>query len=119
MRFYEFQNLKAQKPLTPGQARIKNLKDQVKRAQSAVKAERARQKIQAGQQDLAKVESSHSKKSQSYKTIYKMNNPYTSWMVAGTYGNFNDALASALRKKKSGALVVRVADKNRTVVYSG
>ncbi len=40
MRFYEF---KPQKPLTPEQARIKAFKDQVKRAQNALKAERARQ----------------------------------------------------------------------------
>ncbi|MDP3121312.1 hypothetical protein [Polynucleobacter sp.] len=53
MRFYEFQSLPT-KPLTPAQARIKALKDQAKRAQAAVKAERARQKIQAGQLDLAK-----------------------------------------------------------------
>ena len=37
MRFYEFQTLKLQKPLTPAQARIKSLKDQAKRAQAAVK----------------------------------------------------------------------------------
>ena len=63
MRFYEFQTLKLQKPLTPAQARIKSLKDQAKRAQAAVKAERARQKIQAGQQNLAKVESTKKKTS--------------------------------------------------------
>ena len=59
MRFYEFKNIKPTiptKPLTPEQARIKALKDQAKNAQAAVKAERAKQKIQAGQQELAKVE---------------------------------------------------------------
>jgi hypothetical protein len=44
MRFYEFQSSPT-KPLSPAQARIKALKDQAKRAQAAVKAERARQKI--------------------------------------------------------------------------
>jgi len=54
MRFYEFKSSPT-KPLTPAQARIKNLKDQAKRAQAAVKAERARQRIQAGHIELAKV----------------------------------------------------------------
>ena len=43
------------KPLTPDQARIKSLKAQAKRAREAVKAERARQKIQQGQKQLAGV----------------------------------------------------------------
>ena len=46
MRFYEFKSFPS-KPLTPAQTRIRALKDQAKRAQAAVKAERARQKIQA------------------------------------------------------------------------
>jgi len=55
MRYYEFaeNTIKPQKPLTPDQARIKSMKDQAKRAQQAVKAEKARQKIRAGQQALA------------------------------------------------------------------
>ena len=52
MRMYE---IKAIKPLTPDQARIKSMQDQVKRSQQAVKAERARQKIKAGQQQLRKI----------------------------------------------------------------
>ncbi len=118
MRFYEFHPLKPQKPLTPAQARIKSLKDQSKRAQAAVKAERARQKIQAGQQDLAKVESTKKMASNTYKVQYKMNNAYSSWMTAGIYGNFNDALAAAIRKKKAGAIVVRVEDGNKAVLFS-
>ena len=39
--------------MTPDQARIESLKAQVKRSQDAVKAERARQKVKAGQQALA------------------------------------------------------------------
>ena len=56
MRYYEFAEtiIKPQKPLTPDQARIKSMQDQAKRAQQAVKAEKARQKIRAGQQALAK-----------------------------------------------------------------
>jgi len=40
------------KPLTPDQARIKSMKDQVKKTQQAIKAEKARQKIKAGQEQL-------------------------------------------------------------------
>ena len=40
------------KPLTPEQQRIKAMQAQVKRAQEAVKAERARQKIKTGQAEL-------------------------------------------------------------------
>ena len=56
MRYYEFAEttIKPPKPLTPDQARIKSMKDQVKRSQQNVKAEKARQKIKAGQQALAK-----------------------------------------------------------------
>ena len=105
MRFYEFKTIKPTspiKPLTPAQARIKALKAQANNAQAAIKAERARQKIQAGQKDLAKIESTHKMQSNSYKAQYKMNNAYSARMTAGTYGNFNDALAAALRKKKAG-----------------
>jgi uncharacterized membrane protein (DUF106 family) len=52
MRFYEFASA-IKKPLTPDQARIKSMQDQAKRAQKAVKAERARQKIKSGQKQLA------------------------------------------------------------------
>jgi septum formation inhibitor MinC len=41
------------KPLTPEQQRIQAMQAQVKRAQEAVKAERARQKIRSGQKVLA------------------------------------------------------------------
>lgn len=40
---------------TPEQQRIKAMQAQVKRAQEAVRAERARQKISAGQKSLAKL----------------------------------------------------------------
>ena len=46
---------KPKPPLTPDQARIESLKAQVKRSQDAVRAERARQKVKAGQQALAKT----------------------------------------------------------------
>ena len=40
------------KPFTPDQQRIKSMKDRVKQDQAAVKAERARQKIRAGHDEL-------------------------------------------------------------------
>ena len=54
MRFYEFASA-IKKPLTPDQARIKSMQDQVKRSQQNIKAEKTRQKIKAGQQQLAKI----------------------------------------------------------------
>ncbi len=55
MRYYEFAEttIKPKKPLTPDQARIQAMKNQVKNTQKAIKAEKARQKIKAGQQALA------------------------------------------------------------------
>jgi hypothetical protein len=52
MRFDEIAPIK---PLSPEQVRLKSMKDRVKRDQAAVKAERARQKIKSGQQELGKV----------------------------------------------------------------
>jgi len=52
MRIYEIKTIK---PLTPDQARVKSMQDQVKRTQQAIKAEKARQKIKAGQHQLAKI----------------------------------------------------------------
>lgn len=46
MRFDEITSIK---PMTPDQTRLKSMKDRVKRDQEAIKAERARQKIKAGQ----------------------------------------------------------------------
>ena len=54
MRMYEIKTIK---PLTPDQARIKSMQDRVKRDQQAVKAERARQKIKLGQEQLTKIKS--------------------------------------------------------------
>lgn len=52
MRFNE---IAPQKPLSPEQAKLKSMKDRVKRDQEAVKAERARQKIKAGQAELGRL----------------------------------------------------------------
>ena len=50
-----FDEIAPQKSLSPEQARLKSMKDRLKRDQQAVKAERARQKIKAGQVELAKI----------------------------------------------------------------
>ena len=115
MRFCEFQSSPA-KPLTPAQTRIKALKDQAKRAQAAVKAERARQKIQAAQTTLNQLEG-HSI-SKIFRALHKPNNPYPAWIGIGTYGSFNDALAAALRKKQQGSIAVQIQDSAKMVVYS-
>ncbi len=52
MRMYEIKTIK---PLTPDQARVKSMQDQVKRTQQAIKAEKARQKIKAGQRELTLI----------------------------------------------------------------
>ena len=51
MRMYEVKTIK---PLTPDQARVKSMQDQVKRTQQAIRTEKARQKIKAGQELLKK-----------------------------------------------------------------
>ena len=116
MRFYEFKS-SPNKPLTPEQARIKALKDQAKRAQAAVKAERARQKIQAAYKTLNQLES-YIVNSKSFKAMHKTNNPYSTWITIGTYGSLNDALAAVLRKKKQGSIAVQIQDSAKMVVYS-
>lgn len=50
-----FDEIASQKPLSPEQARLKSMRDRVKRDQQAVKAERARQKIKAGQAELKSI----------------------------------------------------------------
>ena len=50
-----FDEISPQKPLSPEQAKLKSMKDHVKQSQDAVKAERARQRIKAGQEALRKV----------------------------------------------------------------
>lgn len=115
MRFYEFKSSPT-KPLSPAQARIQALKDQAKRAQAAVKAERARQKIQAAQSTLNQLESYPMSKT--FRALHKPNNPYSAWIGIGTYGSFNDALAAVLRKKQQGSIAVQIVDSAKMVVYS-
>lgn len=53
-----------------------------------------------------------------YKAQYKSKSVYESWTTIGTYGTEQSAMAAALSKKNSGAIVVRVTDKNGSTVYS-
>ena len=56
MRFYEFANtIKTIKPLSPEDARIQSMQNQLKTTQQAIKAAKAKKKIAAGQQQLAKI----------------------------------------------------------------
>lgn len=52
MRFFEFSNIKPNKPLTLKQARLNALKAKVKSAQAQLKAERKRNQIQQAQQRI-------------------------------------------------------------------
>ena len=56
MRLSEIQSIKPTKPLTPDQQRVASLKTVAKRADQAVKAERARQQQRKAQQTLATVQ---------------------------------------------------------------
>jgi len=51
----EVATIKPIKPLTPQQQRLNTLKQQVKRSQDAVKAERQRQQVAKAQAQLAKA----------------------------------------------------------------
>jgi len=51
-----FDEITPEKPLSPEQARLKSMKDRVKRDQQAVNTERARQKIKAGQAELSSLQ---------------------------------------------------------------
>jgi len=54
-----------------------------------------------------------------YKAQFKTKSPYESWTTLGHYGTEAPAIAAALSKKNSGAIMVRVVDKKGGVVYSG
>lgn len=54
-----------------------------------------------------------------FKAQFKSRSPYESWTTLGHYGTEAAAISAALTKKNSGALLVRVTDKNGGVVYSG
>lgn len=54
-----------------------------------------------------------------FKVQYKRNNPFESWKAGGSFGSEQSAINAALNRKRQGALLVRVIDKNKSVVYTG
>mgnify|MGYP005671647553 FL=1 len=54
-----------------------------------------------------------------YKAQFKANTANEVWSNIGTYSSESQALNVAMKKKSSGALMVRVVDKNGNTVYSG
>jgi multidrug resistance efflux pump len=55
MRFYEFKTTHVKQPLSPAQARINALKQNVEREQAKLKAEQARQRQQRANQRVTKA----------------------------------------------------------------
>ena len=53
-----------------------------------------------------------------YKAQFKTKSPYESWTTVGNFGNEQAAIAAALARKSKGALLLRVLDKNVSVIYS-
>jgi hypothetical protein len=53
-----------------------------------------------------------------YKVQFKKNSPYESWTTAGSFGTESQAINAALAKKNAGAILVRVIDKKKHVVYT-
>ena len=53
-----------------------------------------------------------------YKAQYKSKNAYESWSTVGSYGREVEAISSALHKKLSGAVMVRVVNSRGAVIYS-
>jgi hypothetical protein len=54
-----------------------------------------------------------------YKVYFKSKTPVEKWTSLGSYAQETQAITAALRKKRAGALLVRVTDKKGRVVYSG
>ena len=53
-----------------------------------------------------------------YKVQFKTRSPYESWTTLGHFGTEASAISAALARKNRGAILVRVTDKNGSVVYS-
>ena len=100
----------------PAQNGNRALKDQAKRAQTAVKAERSRQKFQAAQTTINQLESYSLPKT--FRALHKPNNPYSAWIGISTYGSINDALAAVLSKKKQGSIAVQIQYSTKITLYS-
>lgn len=53
-----------------------------------------------------------------FKAQYKRNTPYEKWQTAGSYSSESQAINSAISKKNSGALLVRVVNKKNQTVFT-
>lgn len=53
-----------------------------------------------------------------FKAQFKSKSPYESWTTIGTYGSEAPAVSAAMARKRKGAVMVRVLDKNGAVIYS-
>jgi hypothetical protein len=54
-----------------------------------------------------------------YKVQFKATSPYGAWQNLGNYGTEAQAIAAAIAKKRAGAILVRVTDKKKLVIYTG
>jgi hypothetical protein len=54
-----------------------------------------------------------------FRAQFKRHSPYESWTTIGHYGTEAPAMAAALSYKNKGMIMVRVVDKNGSVVFTG
>ena len=54
-----------------------------------------------------------------FKVQFKAKSPYGSWQTLGNYGTESQAIAAAIAKKQTGAILVKVTDKKNSIVYTG
>lgn len=52
-----------------------------------------------------------------YKTHYKSRSPITPWHLLGRYTNEADAINAAIKRKRSGALIVRVINSVGAIAF--
>ncbi len=54
-----------------------------------------------------------------YKTQFKKHSPYESWTTYGSYSSEAQAVNAAISKKNGGSIMVRVINKQKSIVYVG
>jgi hypothetical protein len=53
-----------------------------------------------------------------FKSQFKLHSPFGVWQTIGSYGSEGQAIATAIRQKVKGAIMVRVVDRRGGVIYS-
>jgi len=53
-----------------------------------------------------------------YKAQFKSKSPFESWTTSGSFGTEPAAISAAIKKKRSGAVLVRVVNSKGQVVYT-